>query len=475
MAGATVSESVTSDRNFRLVDRYTVHEGCAPLVERVARIVPAEAHYIVLDLDRTVHLGLTIGECLGWEILSDPTASTAVTEGDGYLSGRHPLRTLRRLGTGVRNWGLPGLVYAATVRLGDRWEIWHRTLVAHFGADYVERVQSSLRIALMTSASGFTHAQLQSFAERAWQRWQRRLVITREVIAEARRHCPQLRGVVLSSASTEPTVAQAAGELGVDGFVSSGVDVVERTGDRGVREGDVYTGPAGRPRWVRMRRPEMFSRPGAVVHNAAENKVRLLRMRYPEVFAAESVSVAISDNNYGEDRCWADHFDHVVALNSRHPFSPFVDRCSPCRSMQAVDALPVRDDGSEHKRWLGTLVGGDYDAVRLREQIGAELRSKLEGFIDALEQMRAAGVDAYQAPMRRRLALLAARISDAIAHYNASTDAAKTTAAREIARLERSARRIRVQLARASAPSARLECEIQLLHAAAGRLVAARR
>jgi hypothetical protein len=366
-------------------------------------------------------------------------------------------------------------VYAATVRLGDRWEIWHRALVARFGVDYVERVQSSLRVALMTSASGFTHAELQLFAERAWQRWQRRLVVTREVIAEIRRTCPQLRGVVLSSASTEPTVAQAALELEVDGFVSSGVDVIALAGDSGERAREVYTGPSSRPRWVRMRRPETFSRPGAVVHNAAENKVRLLHMRYPEVFAVDSVSVAISDNNYGEDRCWADHFDHVVALNSRHPFSPFVDRYSPCRSMQAVDAAPVHEDGVTDKRWLGTLVGGDYDASRLREQIGVELRAKLEGFIEALEQMRGASVDAYQAPMRRRLALLAARISDAIAHYNASTDAAKTTAAREIARLERSARRIRAQLARASAPSARLECEIQLLHAAAGRLVAARR
>ena len=260
----------TGERGFRLVDRYTVHEGCAPLVDRVATIVPDDAQYVVLDLDRTVHLGLTIGECLGWEILSDPTASTPVIEGDGYLNAGHPFRTLRRLGTGVRNWGLPGLVYAATVRLGDRWEIWHRALVARFGADYVERVQSSLRIALMTSASGFTHAELQNFAERAWQRWQHRLVITREVIAAIRRTCPRLRAVVLSSASTEPTVAQAALALEVDGFVSSGVDVVALTGSSGERAREVYTGPSGRPRWVRMRRPELLSRPGAVEAGGAD-------------------------------------------------------------------------------------------------------------------------------------------------------------------------------------------------------------
>ena len=60
---------------YRLVERYLVHEGRAPLAERIDAVIPADAHYVVFDLDRTIHLGVTIGERLGWEITANPGAA----------------------------------------------------------------------------------------------------------------------------------------------------------------------------------------------------------------------------------------------------------------------------------------------------------------------------------------------------------------------------------------------------------------
>src|SRR5262249_21694470 len=162
-------------------------------------------------------------------------------------------------------------------------------------------------------AAGYSVEQLSAFCDRAWRRWQKRLVVDAGAIAAIRENCPRLKAVLLSSASTTPTVEHAARKLGVDGFVSSALDVYADG------ESMVYSAPIGLPRGLRVRRPRFFSRPGAVIHNSAANKVRLLRMDYPEVFASGAVSVGVTDNNYGEDRTWPDHFTHVVALNSRHP------------------------------------------------------------------------------------------------------------------------------------------------------------
>ena len=110
-------------------------------------------------------------------------------------------------------------------------------------------------------------------------------MLFRSVVNAIREHCPKLRAILLSSASTAPTVEHAARKLGVDGYVSSDVDVYA--------EGDtqVYSAPTGLPRALGRRRPRFFSRPGAVVHNAAVNKVNLLLANYPEVYAPGAISV----------------------------------------------------------------------------------------------------------------------------------------------------------------------------------------
>ncbi len=457
---------------YRLTDRYIVHEGCRPLFEGVERLVPEDAEYVVFDLDRTVHLDVTIGERIGWEIMVDPALRDSDADAEQpFFRWRRPLRSFVRLARGAHYWGLPGLVYAATVRLGGRWEPWHRLLMRTMGPGYVERVQGLLRSVLMASQAGYTAEQLERFAERAWRRWSSRLVVDASVIEAIRARCPRLRAVLLSSASTTPTVEHAAGKLGVDGFVASAVDLYPSEGKA------VFSAPVGIPRWFRRGQPCFFSRPGAVLHNSAINKVSLLRMRYPQVFAPGTVSVGITDNNYGEDRSWTDHFSHVVALNSRHPFSPFVAAASPCRSIASADAAPVAAaDASAGgvSAWLGTLRARVVDGSGLTSMFGDEELGRLDGLIAQLRATRERAAGGVDESIRRRLVAIGAAVGETVDRYNAASKRQKARIAREMNRQLRRARRLRAQLEQASKASWATIHRIEQLHDAAARTIAAR-
>jgi hypothetical protein len=457
---------------YRLVERYVVHDSCVSLADRMASILPPEAEYVVLDLDRTVHLGVTIGERLGWEITVDPACTEQPDEPEfpsPLFSVHSPLRTVQSLTRGLRYWGAPGLLYAGTVRLGDRWTAWHRFLMLTLGPGYVERVQSLLRTVLMSSAAGYTPAQLETFCERAWRRWENRLVVDGAVVDAIRDHCPRLRAILLSSASTAPTVAHASGKLGVDGFVSSGVDLYAEG------ETEIYSAPVGLPRALGRRRPRFFSRPGAVVHNAAVNKVNLLHVHYPEVFAPGTVSVGITDNNYGEDRTWPDHFTHVVALNSRHPFSPFVASSSPCASIQMVDALPARMSATEKSlAWHGKLRAGAYDRGALSVHLGPGPLERIEAAVAQLRAARERAGQAVDASCRAGLIAVGTALSEAVDRYNSASARQRSAIAREMARLTRRARRMRGRLARAGRECARIQHEIERLHNEAARFIVSR-
>ena len=466
---AGVNEMVTGQR-FRAVESYVVHGGCAPLREKIAELVPDDAQYVILDLDRTVHFGVTLGEQLGWEAL---TAAADTREGaplEPFFSWRdHPVRSGRNLALGLRRWGLAGAIYATTVKLGDRYEGWQRLLASRLGASYVDRVQTMLRHVLMANVAGLTREQVDRCVDRAWRRWHHRQVVTRDAIDELRRRRPRLRAILLSSASTVPTVAHAAQQLGVDGFVASEVDVYR------VESTEVYSAPAGVPIWFRKGRPEFFSRPGAVVHNAAGNKVALLRERYPEVFASSATAVGITDNNYGEDRTWSEHFAHVVALNSRHPFSPFVTAASPCRTIQAADAVPAAvGRGATRFEWLGTLAPRHLDAKQLRDEYGGHDLAMLESLLADLRSARSRVAEAVDGSARMRVANLVARMNEAVDRYNAAAADQKSKLAAELNRMAREARRLESRMRAAGRSTARVQHDIEALHHRIARSVVSR-
>jgi len=66
----TISEQAPGAglRHTRIVDRVVIHGAPVDFRELCRRTVPADARYLILDLDRTAHLGRNMGELLGWEI-----------------------------------------------------------------------------------------------------------------------------------------------------------------------------------------------------------------------------------------------------------------------------------------------------------------------------------------------------------------------------------------------------------------------
>jgi uncharacterized protein YukE len=437
-----------------------VHAGCAPLADRITELVPEDAQYLILDLDRTVHLGITIGEQLGWEALTAASDARDDAPLDPFFSWADPIRSARNLALGLRRWGLAGAIYATTVKLGDRYESWHKLLASRLGASYVDRVQTMLRHVLMANVAGLTREHVDRCVDRAWRRWQHRQVVTRDAIDEVRRRRPRLRAVVLSSASTVPTVAHAAQQLGVDAYVASEVDLypTENT--------EVYSAPAGVPIWFRKGRPEFFSRPGAVVHNAAGN---------PEIFSTGATTVGITDNNYGEDRTWAEHFAHVVALNSRHPFSPFVSAASPCRTIHAVDAVPATvGRGADRFEWLGTLTPTRLDQRRLLDEYGGQDLRMLESLLADLRSARARVAEALDGSARMRVAGLVARMNEAVDRYNTAPAEEKPKLATALNRMAREARRVEARMRAAGRATARVQHDIEALQHRIARALVSR-
>jgi hypothetical protein len=239
----------------------------------------------------------------------------------------------------------------------------------------------------------------------------------------------------------------------------------------------VYSAPVGVPMGLGRRRPRFFSRPGAVIHNSAANKVSFLRVHYPEVFAPGTVSVGVTDNNYGEDRTWPNFFTHVVALNSRHPFSPFVAADSPCSSIQMVDAVPAgaADLVRERKlRWHGKLRPGVYDRSELAVRFGAAELGRIEVLVEQLRAARERTAQAVDASCRSSLAALGAALTDAVDRYNRASARQKAAIGRELARLSRNARKLRARVARAGRDCARIEHDLERLHDEAARFLVTR-
>jgi hypothetical protein len=461
------------ETRYRPVPLYKVHGGAGPLSERISEVLPENVDYVIFDLDRTVHIGVTIGEQLGWELIADSDLSRGTAHGSPppIFSWGAPMATAVCLGRGLRVWAIPGLVYASTVKLGDRWDSWGRYLCTRLGPGYVARTQAFVRSILMSNLAGYSRDQLDVFAERAWRRWLARLVVTRDVIDEIRRVRPGIKGIILSSASTSPTVAHAARALGVDGFVASDLDV------RREDEAEIYAAPVELSPWFRRRRkrPDYYSRPGAVTHNAAENKVRLLRMAHPEVFSPQAVTLGITDNNYGEDKTWAEHLHHVIALNSRHPFSPFVSTNSPCESVQTIDASPTRGRIADSKfDWIGTLQPGEYDAGGLFDRFAADELGALESLAGELRIARSLAGKRVDSSLRTHVATAMLRLTDAVERYNHASDSQKKKIGGELEALTRTASKIQARIRAAGRDVARIQHEIERLHARAARSVASR-
>ena len=59
---------LSTARRTRVAERLVIHGAPVDFRELCRRTVPANTRYLVLDLDRTLHLGRNMGELLGFEV-----------------------------------------------------------------------------------------------------------------------------------------------------------------------------------------------------------------------------------------------------------------------------------------------------------------------------------------------------------------------------------------------------------------------
>ncbi len=293
-------------RYTKLVPRLELHGPPIDFRELCLRALPSDTQYLVLDLDRTVHLERNFGELLGWEL------SAATGYGSARLDARErsanricvdlarPLGMLRYTLVAGRTWALPGLSYLFWGRIAPRTRLTRALSERRFGGAPLRGAQRGPQLTLMRQLATLPEGVARVHAERVWDRCAPDQVMTRADLDWLRRRCPQLQ-IIIASASPREAVEVAAERLGADGATWSTLD-------------HVNSGPA---------------------------KIRHLFERYPEM--REARTVGITDTHRGEDHCWSEHFQTVVDVNSDAPYAPILRAESPTRAIHSAQLLTRRE------------------------------------------------------------------------------------------------------------------------------------
>lgn len=274
--------------------------------ELCARVLTPKTRYLVLDLDRTIHLGRDLGQDLGWELCAYQGYGR---EHFGRIEGRqesgrflldwdHPKKTARYLARSLRIWAYPGAYYGVWGKAAAHLDWLRRRGFRHFVGDPVRAAQRVPQLALLRHLQTTSQDVLRELAQHIWHRHEPDQVIDREDLAWVRAQWPQIE-VVLSSASPKPTVEVAGEALDVDHVHYSTLD------------------------WI----------------NSGEAKIERLRELCGCVGDPEVEIVGISDTSRGEDHCWAQYFTRVVDINSPTPFPAIVSSDSPLLEVHSATLL----------------------------------------------------------------------------------------------------------------------------------------
>jgi hypothetical protein len=449
--------SVSSGRRrARLVDRLVVHGDLIGFRELCERAVPAETRYLVLDLDRTVHLGRNMGELLGWELCAvQGYGLDHLVEAEPrrpltrlFLDRSRPASMLKYLALTTRAWARPGLFYFLYGKLPARLEMARRATFRTFGPEPVSAVQQVPQLALFHQMSAVPTALLRMLARRVWDRYAGDQVIEREDLAWLRSRCPNLR-IVMTSASPQPSLEVASEALGVDDAIYSAIE----------EHGGYFSSPYQLMSALGVAGRRRIAGPGQQRINSGRAKIEALLQRYPDLADPSVVSVGISDTGYGEDHCWAAHFTRVVDVNSPTPFPPIVTAPSGAQEIHSAAVL----SRSERAR----RAGGDRayrdprrpHAVAVDRAFGEdELRQRLRSAVDAVEALaaryeeRAGEIRCARALLERARDDAASRIDGLAAAFNASSGAERRVIASQLRRDGRELRRVRRRLARLERP-----------------------
>lgn len=296
----------------RLVDRLVQHGEVSSFRELCKRVLTSKTRYLVLDLDRTIHLGRDLGEDLGWELCALQGYGREHFErlerrqqaGKFLLDWDHPRKTARYLARSLKIWAYPGVYYGLWGKAAARLDWLRRRGFQHFVGDPVRAAQRVPQMTLLRHLQTTSEDVLRRLARQIWNRYEPDQVIDRDDLAWVRSEWPQIE-VVLSSASPKPTVEVAGEALGVDHVHYSTLDRI----------------------------------------NSGEAKIKRLRELGARLGDDPDVEiVGISDTSRGEDHCWAQHFTRVVDVNSPTPFPAIISSASPLLEVHSATLL------SRHER-----------------------------------------------------------------------------------------------------------------------------
>ncbi len=421
-----------------------IHGAHVSFRELCADAVPTTTRYLVLDLDRTLHLARNIGELLGWEIAAQKSygadhlarIESQRKPGRYLFDPSRPLALSRYVLRSARCWAYPGLFYLLWGRMAGSFEPSRRLRFRRFGPDPYEVIQQIPALALLHELAGMPLAAARAMAARVFERHADDEVIGRDDIAWLRRRCPGIR-IILSSASPQPVVEAAARGLEVDACVYLEIEV---------HDGRMSSPFQLSPLYLHAREPHRLCPPSLFRANSGRAKLDRLRQRYPEIRDPSVETVGVTDTWHGDDHSWADFFTRVVDINSKAPFPPLVAAESPVREIHSARVLTRR----ELKARSGGAVSY-LDPRRLRhfgrtvpcEVGGAEIAARLHEIgpaVDALAARRSRLEQSLSTELEavdREAADSLARIEEVVITYNAADPSARREALRELHELLR--------------------------------------
>jgi hypothetical protein len=327
------------------VDRLVHHGEVASFRELCTRVLTPKTRYLVLDLDRTIHLGRDLGQDLGWELCAYQgygrehfgRIEDRQESGKFLLDWDHPRKTARYLARSLKIWAYPGAYYGLWGKAASRLDWLRRRGFRHFVGDPARAAQRVPQLTLLRHLQTTSEEVLHRLAQHVWHRHEPDQVIDREDLAWIHAEWPQLE-VVLSSASPRATVQVAGEALGVDHIHYSTLEQI----------------------------------------NSGEAKIKRLRELCEGVGDPGVEIVGISDTSRGEDHCWAQHFTRVVDINSPTPFPAIVSSDSPLLEVHSATLL------TKHERQR--RANGHPGYLDARRETLAPTQRKLELTRDDLER-----------------------------------------------------------------------------------------
>ena len=178
--------------------------------------------------------------------------------------------------------------------------------------------------------------------------------------------------------------------------------------------------------------------------------------------------MGITDTGYGEDHCWANHFDVVIDINSTDPFPPLVKTNSPCQEIHSAEVLSQKEKAAK------TMGLKDYrDPRRHCEPLRQtrvfkteELQERLATQLHALNRLtrrfkeREHAISHELTPFTRHLSEANSQLERVVTEFNCSVGPEKKRMFSTFRSHARAAQRISSRVTKRLRPLSLLSCRI---------------